>query len=658
MNRLTAADHALFVVAAGNYGPAQETVCLAGGGQGALAVGAVDGRDRLAGFSSRGPLPATSRSSRRSWRPASASPAPGQRAPPWASRSTAATRPRLWHVVRHAPGRGRGRDPDRDPPGWSPARIKAALVSTAHPAAGGDIYALGGGRLDVARAVAGTVAAGQAATSLGTVPDGSDRLVSRRMTWTNTGRNATTIRLSARLADHQGRPAPRGAVSLSTIRVRIPAGGSATVTLSLRPRLISRHPGLYEGLVVARDGAMAARTPVSLLLAPPVHKLILHATPLPGTPRGQMAASAVVVDVSDPDLFQLPSLTPDMSLFPGVRLGKNGTATLHVPDGHYWVAGEVDDLADPQQMRAAMTGQPDVAVTRDTTVTLAGAEAVPVTASVAGQPTRLTDAGVHTERGFAGQVAAFDVDYFGQPTSKPVLFAQPTGTAHTGTFRAYSFAGLTSPPSSRTHYAYDLYHPLGNRLPASPAFVVTPVLRHRLARVTDRFSAVDGSAAEVFDTRLGLTPDGFLAAQYDDQQQAGSTRIDYLSARGLSLSPDEVAPTFAIGRQDDTGLWVSELPGFRRYAPGSIQQGPDWLAEPFRPGPYSAAISASSSGCTPRPTMRLRGDIHVELVDLQDLPDGFDCLGGSQGIPEWLAATSRVMRLYRDGRPAASATHR
>jgi hypothetical protein len=63
----------------------------------------------------------------------------------------------------------------------------------------------------------------------------------------------------------------------------------------------------------------------------------------------------------------------------------------------------------------------------------------------------------------------------------------------------------------------------------------------------------------------------------------------------------------------------------------------------------------SVSFCAPQATTRSRGNIHVELVDLQDLPDGFDCLGGVAPEPAWQAETSRVMRLYRDGRLVGTA---
>ncbi|WP_409468060.1 S8 family serine peptidase [Streptomyces sp. HC307] len=54
-NGLSASTGALFVMAAGNEGPGPETVDSPGAASAALTVAAVDSRDRLADFSSRGP---------------------------------------------------------------------------------------------------------------------------------------------------------------------------------------------------------------------------------------------------------------------------------------------------------------------------------------------------------------------------------------------------------------------------------------------------------------------------------------------------------------------------------------------------------------------------------------------------------------------------
>ena len=116
---------------------------------------------------------------------------------------------------------------------------------------------------------------------------------------------------------------------------------------------------------------------------------------------------------------------------------------------------------------------------------------------------------------------------------------------------------------------------------------------------------------------------------------------------------DEVSPPIREGGTIDSNAWVTEVPQFVHYRPGSSQRA-DWAREPFRPGPYSATVPTVSF-CAPQATTRSRGNIHVELVDLQELPDGFDCLGGVAPDQAWQAETSRVMRLYRDGRLVGTA---
>ena len=93
-------------------------------------------------------------------------------------------------------------------PAWSPAELKAALVSTAHRATGGDVYELGGGMLDVATAVTDRVVADQAVAGLGTIAFGRTHPVTRTLTWTNTSDRPATLQVSAALTDHAGRPAP------------------------------------------------------------------------------------------------------------------------------------------------------------------------------------------------------------------------------------------------------------------------------------------------------------------------------------------------------------------------------------------------------------------------------------------------------------------
>jgi hypothetical protein len=375
--------------------------------------------------------------------------------------------------------------------------------------------------------------------------------------------------------------------------------------------------------------------------------LTLKATPIPGTAAGKMSAYAFVINITNPALFNR-----EVSISsPG-----NGTATVRVPAGRYWISGVIGDNTNPNGDRAAWAGRPEVTVRKNTTVMLDGAAAVPVTGSVTGHRTVMTSAGFHVVRRFAGKIfgglAGGDVFAFG-PDVAHDLFAQPTGTARTGTFRVYTDFQLSSPAGAARPYVYDLYHPAGNRVPRSLAYTATPAEQATFARFHERFHAVDGSTAPIADIRYGLTPASFatgnsfvfLSVEDASTVGGGSTLTEYLST-GLGIRWDEeVAPNLT-----DPNLaneWVIERAGFTRYAPGS-RHTVDWVTQPFRPGPY-ASTRFSASGCNPPPTTRSGGTIQVGLVDLQDLPNGFDCLGGVSPAPEWLQATSRTMRLYSGG---------
>lgn len=632
VNRLTAAHHVLFVIAAGNSGPADETVTSPGAAADALTVGAVDGSGRLAYFSSRGPEVGTF-----AIKPEIVAPGvniAGARA----SGTTMGTPLSAWYVIDSGTSMatplvaGSAAILAALHPTWDPAQLKADLVATAHPASGGDIYELGGGQLNIGTAVTDTIVAHAAVADLGTAGDGATRPIRSILSWTNTGKRAVTLDLSASLSAHSGAPAPSGTLTLSTSRIQIPPGGTAAATLVLRPGLLGTRPGLFEGVAVASAGQNEVRTLVRFYLRPHEYTLTVQATPLPGTAPGYMAWNgATVVDASDPDVAVFSDIV----------------GPVKVPVGHYWIIGEVDDLTPGRPERSAITGQPDVNVSHDTTVTLNGAASVPVTASAVGHPTLMSTVSVHEERQIGGVVYGTDVyaDLFNPvPVTRALLYAQPTGTSTVGSFRAYAANLLVSPPSSRARYLYDLYRPLGGRIPASVAYVVTPGAAARLARVTERFYAIDGNTTQISDTRYGLTASGFLAVDSQNgTEPSGTVRTDCLSASPYMGWDEEVGRPLPFAPLNYPGAWAMELPAFVSYPLGS-RQVQDWAKQPFRPGPYSGASSVSL--CAPLPVTRDLGYIHVELVDLQDLPDGFDCLGGATPLPGWPEHTSRVMRLY------------
>lgn len=641
VNRLTAADRVLFVIAAGNDGPLDETVTSPGAASDALAVGAVDGQDRLADFSSRGPRPGDY-----AIKPEIVAPGvgiAGARAAGTTMGSPLDARYTIASGTSMATPEVAGAAAIlvQLHPRWSPAQFRADLVTTAHAASGGDIYDTGGGRLDIAAAVSAPVTADADVADLGTVSPSAGPVHSQ-LSWNNTSSITARLNLSVALTDHAGHPAPADAVGLSTTRLSVPAGGDAALTLSVDPRALAAHPGLYEGTVTAAYDGHEVRIPVGLYLPPPTYTLTLRATPMPGTAAGKMAASAYLFDVSDPDVFPAGLQATSYSL------PADGTATIQVPAGDYWVAGEVDDLTDPSNQRAAVTSLPEVAVHGNTTVTLDGADAVRVTASVTGHPTRVAGwTSVHVERGFAGQTWSLDTVSFGTAMA-PVLFAQPTGTARTGTFTVATTFRLADLATASPSYVYDLYHVVGDHVPASVGYTVTPAQQASLARVNERFYAVDGRTTPMAEARLGLTAAGFIAFEAETAATipAGSARTDFITAEsGIRWEEAVTAPiTYPGPAGKKPGYWTLIGPGFTSYAPGSVQTA-DWARQPFRPGPYSDT-EVTDNFCAPLVSTRSRSDIHVELTDLQDFTDGSDCL---TGFPLWESATSRVMRLYRGG---------
>lgn len=368
------------------------------------------------------------------------------------------------------------------------------------------------------------------------------------------------------------------------------------------------------------------------------YPLTVHATPLPGTASGKLSGLVLVLKISDLAFCE----------YPEVALNQKGTGTVQLPAGDYWLVGQVNDTTNAAAPRSELVGVPELTVHGAVTVTFDGAKAAPVTASVDGHPTIVAEDGILAERTNASLTAGWGIFNF-VPSGHPLMFAEPTGTARTGTFHAYTSFNLTSPAGTRQPYTYSLWHPLGAQIPQSLAYRVTPAIRASLARVNVSFYALDGNRAQVRDIRYGMDTSGFLIggvylpAESDNQAPGGSTRTDYVSTQGIAWD-QEAVPPFRVNGQNHQGDWVIEVPNFEQFKPGSTQSA-SWIREPFAPGPYSATVPTASE-CAPTASARTGNDVHVELTDLQDLRDGFDCLGFTGDM----SGTTRTMLLYSGGK--------
>ncbi|KAB2348498.1 S8 family serine peptidase [Actinomadura rudentiformis] len=605
VDKLTAEHGSLFVVAAGNTGGLADISTPAAAGS-ALTVGAVDGEDALAEFSSRGPRPGRYAAKPEIVAPGvdivAARAAGTTMGEPVDERYIAASGTSM--ATPHVAGAAAlvaQRHPD-----WKAGQIKAALTGAADPAKGGDAFERGTGRLDAGTAVTAPAVSSTGVVHLGTAAYPQTGTLTSKVSWT--GREAASLPLSVRLV-RRNDGVVKGAATLSETKVDVPAKGTATATLQIDVAKLKDKPGLYAAEVDAKGGP---HTLVTFYVEPPSHTLTVKATALPDTPEGAFSAYTGVLNVED--VAQYVSVT---------ETDADGTAKLRVPSGRYSVMGAVFDSTDGKQ-RAALVGDPEVMVDRDVTVTLDGAGSKEVKATVPGKATETTMAAAHYVRG-NGQGLWGDSVY--SLSSAEKVYAQPTEAVTKGTFKAYSAFRLTAPGT-----VWDLLEPMGDRIPADPTFVVTPAVQARLARVDQRFATLDGGTTRPdWQKRYGMTPEGVLLQEGEGDVPTGTTRTDYVSAgRGL-LWNDEASPGLLDG-------WVDQEP-FSPLKPGS-RVTKTWGRQPMRPGPNSAT-TVRVSGCEPPASVRSRGVMTVVLVDLQTRPDGFDC-----DLPQEPDPTKRKMTLY------------
>ncbi|GII78745.1 serine protease [Sphaerisporangium rufum] len=265
VNELSESTGTLFVIAAGNAGTA-ESVGSPGSADAALTVGAVDDNDKLAGFSSRGP-----RVGDGAIKPDITAPGVGIVAANAGGSgdnayiSYSGTSMATPHVSGSAAILAQ-RHPD-----WSGARLKAALMGAAKPTDGLTPTEQGTGRVDVPRTIAQ-----QIVTETPNInaylkwPQAGGQTVTRELTYTNTGDTEVELAL-----------ATDGPYTLSADRLRLPAGGTGSVTLTLKAGLPT---GNHAGTVTATTGDTTVRSLASAYVEPESYDVTIKATGHDGAP--------------------------------------------------------------------------------------------------------------------------------------------------------------------------------------------------------------------------------------------------------------------------------------------------------------------------------------------------------------------------------------
>lgn len=369
LNRIAEETGSLFIVAAGNNG-APETIGSPGSAAQAFTVGSVDDPSgRLSYFSSQGPL---SRSG--ALKPDVTGPGNDVTAARSADSggegayvSMSGTSMATPHVA-GAAAILLGANPD-----YTTSHLKAALASTAVDA-GNTSYQGGSGVIDVDAALETPVVA-SGSGDFGMLMWGEEPTpVERVVEFTNRSDAELTVALEATLVDTTPRgdegPGPMStgiafdALTLGAYALTIPAGETASVTMTVDPAKIPAGTQLSGVLVGSVDGQPVTRTALGTIAESERYDLTITAKDFAGNPT---TAQAVLWN---------PALEA------GEPIIVEGETTMRLMKGEYTVISYMELDRTPDRRATVLTGEPLVKLDQNRSVTLDASAAKQVTLDI------------------------------------------------------------------------------------------------------------------------------------------------------------------------------------------------------------------------------------------------------------------------------------
>ncbi|MEU9256482.1 S8 family serine peptidase [Streptomyces sp. NPDC048270] len=385
---------ALFVVAAGNDGDGARTVNSPGSAPAALTVGAVDKQDRIADFSSRGPtvdgeskpdvtapgVDITAAQSTQSGYP----PGDGYQTMSGTSMATP-------HVA------GAAALLLQQHPAWSGAQLKALLTGSAKPDPALGANDQGAGRADLARAATAFVVSEPGSLGFGTQawPHTDDKPLTKSLTYRNHGTQAVTLRLSASGTDPAGNPAPAGMFTVKDAELTVPAGGSATTTVTADTGK-GTVDGAFGGSVLAAGGGQSVRTGLAVVREVESYDVTLRHLDVDGA--NPLTYSTTITEVNADGEGPVGH--------GGVPYDPSGTVVQRLPKGEYLL----ESLVFSEGNRMAVFVQPVLRVGANTTVRLDSRKARPFAVTAPDRAARLVASSAAYEYPPAGVAGYFATD--------------------------------------------------------------------------------------------------------------------------------------------------------------------------------------------------------------------------------------------------------
>ncbi|MEV0148684.1 MULTISPECIES: S8 family serine peptidase [unclassified Nonomuraea] len=525
---------ALFVVAAGNEST-PGTILSPGSADAALTVGAVGRDDKVADFSSRGP-----RGTDHAIKPDVTAPGVAIKAanagggadePYIAMSGTSMATP---HVAGAAVILAQ-RHPD-----WSGQRLKAALIGSAAPNGSAGLYEEGTGRVDVARAVSQQVAATTGNVWASFPWNGTgERVATRTLTYANSSDTPVTLDLAA---DGE-------ALELASKRLEVPAGGEASVELTIRAQ--GKAPGDYPGVVTARSGDTVVRTLAGAFVEPETHTLTVRTIERDGRiPRAAMGV-----------LYQLETGTQRQLSF-----DDQGVARVRVPEGQWNLYVNVYNSD-----HSTTAHQPVIIDGADREVTVDARQGKEITFTV-DEPTAVQDGSeeITVANGWWSQGwASFGDDVYAVPVRQP-------GVRYMAGSAWHKKDTVPSP------YRYDLVEYRTGGIPDDLSYTVRT---RDLVKVSATYRAPGGSGTAVVlvGPRLpGASWAGGAWMSHSPDMELPATMTHYRSP-GFAWATDIMTGTHwvsgvsqVLGRRPVTEVWNAAVTG-PAFGTSAGDRDGDWL---------------------------------------------------------------------------------